>query len=140
MTTAAYTSRGGGTGDGDVSVAGGVGKDGEADKTLADLVVQLITTGFNNQWGDAYKAALAEKKKNRSDGAWLKRALWPIDFSVTMDGCSGWKFGDAVSTNLIPSHYAGIMFFTVTTIQHKVSAAGWETTLNTAARVKNSFP
>lgn len=91
--------------------------------------------GINLVWGDSYRALMKKAKKAEANHHSLRRTLYPINFSVTVDGISGFKFGDAVTTNLIPSGYAGAMFFTVTKINHKVDATAWETTLNTAARM-----
>ena len=133
LATAAYTAARGGGGDTDVSLPG-QSKLNKASQALTDLENAIATAGINTSWGDSYKAALVQNKKSEN-GHWMKAALYPIDFSVTVDGISGFKFGDAVTTNLIPGRYAGKMFFTVTKINHKVSAETWETTLNTAARI-----
>ena len=135
LATAAYTAARGGGGDSDVSVPGQKPLN-PALTALTDLENAISTAGINTAWGDSYKAALVQNKKSEN-GHWMKNALYPIDFSVTVDGISGFKFGDAVTTNLIPGRYAGKMFFTVTKINHKVSSETWETTLNTAARIND---
>ena len=133
LATAAYTAARGGGGDTDVSVPGQSNLNSSV-SALSDLENAIATAGINSSWGDSYKAALVQQKK-AIPGHWMKAALYPIDFSVTVDGISGFKFGDAVTTNLIPGRYAGKMFFTVTKINHKVGPDTWETTINTAARI-----
>jgi hypothetical protein len=135
LATAAYTAARGGGGDSDVSVPGQKELN-DATQALTDLETAISTAGVNTAWGDSYKAALVQNKKSQK-GHWMTAALYPIDFSVTVDGISGFKFGDAVTTNLIPARYAGKMFFTVTKINHKVGPDTWETTLNTAARINS---
>jgi hypothetical protein len=80
------------------------------------------------------------KYKPDADGTgahWLNMAIYPIELTLTIDGINGFKFGDVIKTNLIPSHYNtrwGVVF-TVTKIIHKVTPSTWETTLHTAARL-----
>jgi hypothetical protein len=65
--------------------------------------------------------------------------LYPIDFSLTIDGIDGFKFGDVIQTNLIPSRYNQEgMVFVVTKIGHTIQNGVWETTLNTKARIDPS--
>lgn len=92
--------------------------------------------GINMVWGDSYRAILKKAKKATAAHHSFRRTVYPINFSVTVDGVSGFKFGDAVTTNLIPNSYVGAMFFTVTKINHKVNASAWETTVSTAARLR----
>lgn len=134
LATAAYV--GGRSGDLDLPT-GNTGKvGGNPEPSLDELGQAAFDIGINNAWGDAYKAALKLRKKNEAEHHAKKNSIYPVDFSVTVDGISGFKFGDAVTTNLIPANYVGKMFFTVTKISHKVDAMSWETTLNTAARMK----
>ena len=67
------------------------------------------------------RTTLMPKDKNGLGTSWLNRAIYPIEFTVTLDGINGFKFGDVVTTSLIPKHYFvdwGIVF-TVTKIVHK---------------------
>ena len=68
---------------------------------------------------------------------WLNNAVYPIDLSLTIDGISGFKFGDVISTNLVPKNYFTDykMDFTVTKINHTIKDGIWETTLNTKSRI-----
>lgn len=135
IATAAFVAARGGNQDTDVNIPGQ--KPGpDPDAAIVALEEEASLYGINQQWQDAYRAALLAKRKSFDDGAWMKSALYPVDFSVTVDGVSGFEFGEAVSTNLLPSRYAGKMFFTITKINHSVNASTWETTINTAARLK----
>jgi hypothetical protein len=77
-----------------------------------------------------------------TDAHWLNKAIYPIEFSATIDGINGFKFGDVLKTSLIPKHYneAWDITFTVTKITHKVTPSTWETTLQTAARLSQYAP
>ena len=83
------------------------------------------------------RTTLIPKDKNGLGTSWLNRAIYPIEFTVTLDGINGFKLGDVVTTSLIPKHYFvdwGIVF-TVIKIVHKINVSTWETTLNTVARL-----
>ena len=63
--------------------------------------------------------------------------MYPIDFSFTVDGLSGFIFGNAVKTNYLPGKYRGDRcVFTVTTVEHNVSDNDWTTTCNTVFRLR----
>lgn len=134
IATAAFVAARGGNQETDVPVRGQKPGPGPGD-AITSLEKEAMDYGINKQWEDAYRSALMSLRKS-FDGEWLKSALYPVDFSVTVDGVSGFEFGEAVSTNLLPSSYAGKMFFTITKINHSVNASTWETTINTAARLK----
>jgi hypothetical protein len=134
IATAAFVAARGGNQETDVPVRGQKTGPGPG-ASITSLEAEMATAGVNQQWQDAYRAALMSLRKS-FDGAWMESALYPVDFSVTVDGVSGFEFGDAVTTNLLPSSYAGKMFFTITKINHKVDASAWETTINTAARLR----
>jgi len=134
ITTAAFVAARGGNQETDVAVSGQTPGPGPG-AAITKLEEEAMSYGINKQWEDAYRSALMSLRKS-FDGSWMKSALYPVDFSVTVDGVSGFEFGEAVSTNLLPSSYAGRMFFTITKISHSVNSATWETTINTAARLK----
>jgi hypothetical protein len=63
---------------------------------------------------------------------------FPIDFSATLDGISGFKFGNTITTNYLPSIYKNTNFsFTITKIDHVIQNNDWTTTLSTICR---AFP
>lgn len=87
----------------------------------------------------------AIKRTANSDGEshhWLNRIIFPIEFSITIDGIQGFRFGDVITTSYLPDSYIDtqsgedLMVFQVTKISHSVKDGVWETTLNTAARMK----
>lgn len=98
------------------------------------------SAGFNNNWCEAYRALLTKLKKVTPVGAdthWLNKVIYPVEFSVTIDGVQGFKFGNVITTNLIPSRYRNAgMVFTVTKIDHKITSGVWETTLHTVSRLQ----
>jgi hypothetical protein len=111
-----------------------------------DIIAKADTgakSGFNNSWSEQMRGSLAALKKNTTDrvnnsGHWLHQAAYPIDFTITIDGINGFKFGDTIKTTAIPKRYNKEykMVFTVTKISHKIDESGWETTLNTKSRIE----
>jgi len=106
-------------------------------------------SGFNNAWGEQLRGSLTAWKKSAvarpqaspgggNQAHWLNAAAYPIDFSITIDGINGFKFGDVIQTTAIPKRYNAYygMVFTVTKISHKIDASTWETTLQTKARIQ----
>lgn len=61
--------------------------------------------------------------------------LFPIEFSAAIDGIEGFKFGNAVTTNYLPTQYLGKVGFTITKVQHSISGGDWTTTINTICRL-----
>jgi hypothetical protein len=100
---------------------------------ITQLRDQVKDTGINTAWGDAMKAVLKLKKKADADHHSKKNILFPIDFSVTIDGCSGWQFNEAVNTNVKPPGYGGSKF-AISGISNKIDASTWETSLTAMMR------
>lgn len=61
--------------------------------------------------------------------------LYPLSLSATMDGVWGFAFGDAVTTNYLPSQYRGSVAFAVTKVTHQVGGGDWTTTIDTVCRL-----
>lgn len=115
----------------------------EEDKALEAIkngLESAKSTGFNDAWSESFRGGLVGMKKFRTggDAHWLNQSLYPVNFSVTIDGINGFKFGDTIKTNLVPVKYSRPpvqLLFTVTKINHSIKDGIWETTLNTAARI-----
>lgn len=120
------------------------------DQSVIDMdekILNSITAGFNNSWGEAYRGLITKWKKNliassngaNQNGHWMNKAVYPIDLTLTIDGIIGFKFGDTIRCFAIPSRYnqdPWNVVFTVTRLSHKIDASGWTTVLNTKARVE----
>lgn len=103
----------------------------------------FITQGAGKTFSTGLKGNYSKFKRSaeynpQSDGAhWLRKVIYPIDLSLTIDGIDGFKFGDVISTNLIPKRYnEEKMVFVVTKISHTIQNGVWETTLNTKSRIE----
>lgn len=61
---------------------------------------------------------------------------FPVDFSVTLDGIDGFKFGNTITTNYLPAVYKNVRIaFTVTKVEHIIQNNDWITTLSTICRI-----
>jgi hypothetical protein len=61
---------------------------------------------------------------------------FPIDFSATLDGIEGFKFGNTITTNYLPAVYKNTrVAFTVTKVEHMIQNNDWTTTLSTLCRL-----
>lgn len=106
------------------------------------LLFNGAQTGFSDMWSEQLRGFLVKLRKSATttDSHWLYKAIYPVDFSVTIDGINGFKFGDTLSTNMVPALYNTEykMVFTVTKISHIIENKDWQTTLSTKARI-NGF-
>jgi hypothetical protein len=66
--------------------------------------------------------------------------VYPLGFSVTIDGIEGIVFGNTVSTNYLPQTYydkvgTSKVVFTVTKVSHDITPQDWTTTIETVCRL-----
>jgi hypothetical protein len=108
-------------------------------RNLQSLEKIAKARGFNTNWSESYRSHLVKYKKTslNGDAHWLYNAVYPIDFSVTVDGINGFKFGDALSTQMVPRVYNSDynMIFTISKIIHSIKEHDWQTTIETNARI-----
>jgi hypothetical protein len=101
---------------------------------IDNLKEQAKTNGINTAWGDAMKGLLKLKKKADAAHHSKRGILFPIDFNVTIDGCSGWGFCESINTNLKPPGYGGTTF-SISGINNKIDNNTWETSLKGIMRM-----
>ena len=99
--------------------------------------IQKITTnampndGFSEDARTDLKAAITDLINGLTPG---ERSLtsypFPYSLEVTMDGTSGWQFGDVISSTLLPTsaQSAGVCF-RVVEYTHNISKNDWSTTV-----------
>lgn len=109
-----------------------------------------------NGMNDAYQnelIAIMKQLKNRPDdfdgqesghshpGSWVKRTLYPINFSIKVDGISGFRFGNVLSSDWLPKKYRYennydnfAVVFIITKVIHDIDRYKWTTTLETQCR------
>lgn len=81
------------------------------------------------------------KKGQYNDGNDFSQVPFPLTFSVTLDGIEGFKFGDTIASNYLPSRYlkkggGAKVVFTVTKYEHKIANNDWTTTVDALARIR----
>lgn len=62
--------------------------------------------------------------------------MLPFEFSVTLDGIGGIKFGQYITHPRIPQDIRNNWLFQVTAVEHDISENDWKTTINTIARYR----
>jgi hypothetical protein len=171
MAAAAYVAARGGTSlknggsgvglvnlDAQINVGGSQNSD-EYAKEYLKVVAQLKTdevlfasSGWNSRWSESYRGNLVKLKRlsygvpsnadRYNDAHWLNKAIYPIEFSFTIDGINGFKVGDVIKTSLIPKHYNldWDITFTLSKLTHKVTPSTWETNISTQARLTRGAP
>jgi hypothetical protein len=107
----------------------------DARSQIDEIVKSFETSGAGKKFTTGLKDNYAKLKRSAGTGHWLNKVLYPIDFSVTMDGIDGFYFGNVIKTNLVPDSY-GEMVFVVTKVAHSIKDGVWETTLTTKARTE----
>ena len=80
-------------------------------------------------------------KGQYNDGNDYSQTPFPLEFEVTLDGVEGFKFGDTIGSNYLPSRYKGTgggskVVFTVTEYEHKIADNDWTTTVTALARIR----
>lgn len=65
-----------------------------------------------------------------------KTMIYPVELSLTIDGISGFRFGDIITVDYLPKNYRDAMVFVVTKVEHDISDNDWQTSLTVQARMK----
>ena len=63
----------------------------------------------------------------------------PFNFSFTVDGVGGFKFGQMVTSDRIPQEITKKFHWQITTVEHSVTVQDWTTTVNTVCRYKGEI-
>jgi hypothetical protein len=107
----------------------------QKDKFAGQGAGKTFSTGMKGNFSRYKKSATYNP--GATNAHWLRKVIYPIDLSLTIDGIDGFKFGDVIKTNLVPSRYnAEKLVFVITKINHTIQNGVWETTLNTKSRIE----
>jgi hypothetical protein len=121
----------------------------EPKKTQDEMDAHLAafaSNGFNEKWSETYRGLQSRLKKvsaieSGKKPHWLTKVIYPVELSITIDGISGFSFGNIIKTNLLPKEYVDAeMVFAITKIDHKITPHIWETTLHTVCRLDANSP
>ena len=116
------------------------------DHTLRDFV-RAAKKNVENDRSDsnvsAAQKALNNYLINESGGDHNKFLTLPLTMNVTMDGISGFKWGDMITTDYLLERYitpAGVFAFQIKDCIHNISPETWDTTIDTYLRVIGDPP
>lgn len=78
-------------------------------------------------------------KQSKKDKIKFGTELFPLEMALRIQGIEGFKFGDVIQTKMLPSRYlnkdgGNRIIFSVLSVKHLHSNAGWETELKTIMR------
>ena len=69
----------------------------------------LASSGFDNENCDslaaAFKTLVESATKEEAAKLTIDRHIWPLELSITLDGTSGFRFGDVINTTVLPPVY-----------------------------------
>lgn len=76
---------------------------------------------------------------------WQDWVAYPFEYSVTLDGISGFQFGNVIESDYLPERYLNSdgtakIVFVVTNIEHKIESNDWTTTITAQCRLKSNEP
>jgi len=124
------------------------GEDSEAAKTLAqrlnEAFLNLAYSEFDSEAVSGAKGVLKElvNQEPLKEKAKKRTIPYPLEMEVTLEGLYGFKFGDTVTSEFLPSLYKKIeglrVAFTVAGITDKISGGVWVTELKTVCRLVNN--
>ncbi len=74
-----------------------------------------------------------------SNGKMLSPVPWPLKFKLIVDGIEGFRFGDTITCDYLPSRYTATkgvrVVFTVTEYTHTISGNDWKTEVTAVSRI-----
>ena len=83
--------------------------------------------------------AYVEGGQSASEKAEFRKDMYPLELSVTLDGINGIQFGNACTSDLVPSRYFTSkprVCFTVTKTSHTFAGNDWTTDVDTICRME----
>ena len=83
--------------------------------------------------------AYVEGGQSAAEKAEFRKDMYPLELSVTLDGINGIQFGNACTSDLVPSRYFTSkprVCFTVTKTSHTFAGNDWTTDVDTICRME----
>ena len=133
------------------------------DLSYNGLFEQMIKEGISSERADgcrttlseAYSMTSGEFQSWRNAGGFTKLFLsifggkdqrehckgvpLPFNFSFTVDGVGGFKFGQMVTSDRMPKSITDNFHWQITTVEHSVTVQDWTTTVNTVCRYRGEI-
>ena len=140
---AANSAAGNTSGNVFAKVTGDAPKDVPATKNPAnevrDAMIAIGSSGVSEanvkSAQTALKSLILQVYKDSGGGP---SSIIPVDFSCVLDGIEGFIFGNAITTNYLPSAYKKLSpkgCFTIVKVEHNISGNDWTTSLSTVFRL-----
>jgi len=105
---------------------------------LLDGVDDESTSNAKNAM-KAYVGYLNKYRKHISNNfPRQQNIVLPFNFSVTVDGFSGFIWGNVISLDYLPSRYTNKVYFQITKVKHSISNTDWTTNIETVMRLINT--
>ena len=85
---------------------------------------------------DTVQSVLGEmqSQKKKDQEKICNGSILPLEFSVVLDGIGGFSFGQSIQCDRFPQGYTNFVAYSVTSVEHSISADDWTTTVNTIGR------
>jgi hypothetical protein len=106
-----------------------------------DVIRKKVTTETVNgavTYLQEQKAAYLKDKGLVDKSAYCRSSMVPFEFSATVTGVGGFRFGQLVTCDRIPEEMRKAFNFQVTTVEHSIKPEDWTTTINTIGKNKPS--
>lgn len=117
-----------GTSDGNCEASDNVAKE----PTLGELV-KKFRSEVNDQSVGALQTFL-DKEVSVFNPKQCAGSMLPFDFNFTVDGVSGFEFGQIVTSNRIPEAVRANKIWQITKVEHKITPNDWETSISTVCK------
>jgi len=110
-------------------------------ETLRETQIKLTENFADQERQTALNNALIEyvkyPKERMSDSVLIGSPQFPYEVSFTIDGVSGFRYGDVLDFEGIPKRYRNTTVFSIINIQHNVDTSGmWTTKITCIMRPK----
>ena len=110
-------------------------------ETLRETQIKLTENFADQERQTALNNALIEyikyPKERMSDSVLIGSPQFPYEVSFTIDGVSGFRYGDVLDFEGIPKRYRNTTVFSIKNIQHNVDTSGmWTTKITCMMRPK----
>jgi len=99
------------------------GKDG-----LGEMVTNETVQSAMNLLIEAYRGPQVEEEVT------CKYVSLPLELGFTVDGVGGFRFGQTVSCDRLPTNIAEEFVYQITAVEHEVTPQDWTTSVTTIAR------
>lgn len=99
-----------------------------------ELLENMRDGEINDKTTSAYLSYIRKELADADSRVQCAGVPLPFDLSFSMDGISGFEFGQLVSSDRVPKEIAEGFRWQITKVEHSLSGNEWKTTMSTVAR------